>query len=162
MWLKLAEKTKLFYHATIPEYADSIEDMQKIISSLKYKEMTGRSISGWNFQDDEIYGYGIYLSNDKELAIYYGFIRLKNYWKELLDSDIDPTNDEDNFYIALFTTYVEDPSEIKQLSSEKEFITTSPTIERKNNKIQFSGPEWINMADNLKQEFSWLFEDGEE
>jgi hypothetical protein len=144
----------LFYHATIPQFAEEIVESGIIQPSNKLENH-----AGWNFSIGLNFDYGdvIYLAStdEKNLAIGYAKSRLTKLWEDLEDKE-ELYNSEEYGFIGLFKIYISKNNlKLKRNKKDFEYLYFGDIPKTKNDHAYWVGPEWIScekeLADYLKR-----------
>lgn len=156
---KLSSNKLLFYHATIPQFAEEIMDSGIIKPSIELDI----HYQGWNFSDSELghnYGEAIFLStsDEKSLAEYYASIRLRKLWEEISLDDSDPVSyDEDLRFIAIFRIYVDENSRnLKPSKNKGEYFYFGTIGKNRNSEAYWEGPEWVSREKEADEYYNKL------
>jgi len=149
---KLAANELLFYHATIPQFAEEIVKSGIIKPSSELK-----GYQGWNWSTSELgheYGDVVYLANDQVEAISYASMRLRKLWSEHQSSE--DLYDEDMRFVGLFKVYinVNSPKIKPSKSFGGEYIYFGSIPKNPNNEAFWVGPEWISKESEADAEIA--------
>lgn len=144
-WYKIAKNTEqeiIFYHGTVPDFAE------EIVASgyIKPSSQLHQSYQGWNFRSlGHNYGEAIFLAkgDEKELAVYYAETRLRKLWEK--QENMDDLFSEDLRYIALFTVHVKPNSPLLRKSKDPgEYHYFGYISKNSQDDAYWTGPEWIS------------------
>ena len=156
-WYKTSQ-VRVLWHATIPRHAEEVLEA----GIIKPSGELDTHYRGWSFQEKGFdYSQAVYLSANRETAISYGLMRLRNEWKNTQEEDIEPLlTDEDLQYIALFKINVSKPSLKLKLNTWgrdlDEYVYLGGITNDSSQPIWFEGPEWIDKTAEAKAEYNRL------
>ncbi len=150
-WYKKAQQVIILWHATIPRFADVIKEQGVIKPGLTIEEETGQNQAGWNFQlsNNIEYGEGVYLSGNKNLAIYYASLRLRKEQEKV--EFIDSLYEEDYGYIGIFKISIINKNLLKDIGGSEEYIYLGNILSQPNPDAWYEGPEWIDKTKELDE-----------
>lgn len=147
----------IFWHATIPRFADEIIETGKILPSSNLPN----GYAGWAFRpQNQEYGSGVYLAVDADWAIYYANIRLRTERDDREYTDEIDLYDEDIAYIALFRVHVTDRSKIVPVNPEygitdpsvaHEFMYIGEILSTPGFGAWFDLPRWVSRSRDTEQ-----------
>lgn len=142
-WFQKVSQRMTLWHATLPEFAESINASGAIKpSQVLETENPNEQFSGWQFTESQgKYGDGVYLATTAEEAMYYANIRLSDQ-RDNLDTDNEMDLYDDNLeYLALYRVTITDPTKLVQLGdSEYKYqgiITNQPNAQASFQFIRF-------------------------
>lgn len=160
-WYKKAQYAgykMILWHASIPQFADMIVAQGAIKPDNTIATETGQSQAGWNMSPvgDLDYGDGVYLTKNKEMAIYYGVLRLQQEWEKIEDLE-DLYSEEEYGYVGLFRVFVlntgvlipDERSKNPGMATAEEYLYTGNILSQPNPDAWFEGPEWIDKTSLL-------------
>ncbi len=152
-WLRKISQTKplIFWHATIPRYAEQIKERGEIVPLLTLED-EGQSPGGWNYEKKEgEYGDGVYLARAVDLSLYYANLRLKQEREHAdLYTEMD-LYDEDIEYLGLFKVYV--MAVDKLLETGKGEVKYRGIIGNKPNSEAWF--EWVHWVSRSRDTSAW-------
>ena len=152
----------MFYHATIPYFAEEIVES----GLIKPSSQLDVSHQGWNFSEVTLghqYGSEIFLAtnDEKYLAIHYAFLRLKNLWDEIpYESREDIITEEDLRFVGVFKIYIDEFS--KKLGKTSgdigEYHYFGSIGKNPKDEVYWIGPEWVSFEKEADQHYDKMID----